>query len=94
MSAKGSNNTSAYKGTFQVVDIGEFIRFSDGSKLKAAESESKASQYGTNPLDIGMIRLYELNGTLYVCLKDLTAPNPMADSNLAGYRILQTLGLQ
>lgn len=94
MSAKGSTNTSAYKGSFQVFDIGEFIRFSDGSKLRAAATENSSSQYGTNPLDVGNIRLYESSGTLYVCLKDLTAPNPNADSNLAGYRVLQMLGVQ
>ena len=36
-------------------------------------------------------RLYDLQGTLYLCYKDLTPPNPINDSNLAGYRILSTL---
>ena len=94
MATKGSNSQTAYKGSFQVVDIGEFIRFSDGSKLKAAQTENQASQYGTNPLDIGKMRLYELNGVLYVLLKDLTAPNPLADQNMAGYRIMEILGAQ
>lgn len=94
MSAKGSNSQTANKGSYQILDIGQFIRFADGSKLRAAQSESKASQNGTNPLDVGLFRLYELNGVLYVCLKDLTAPNPMADPQLAGYRIMTTIGNQ
>lgn len=91
MATKGSNTQTAYKGSYQVLDIGQFIRFSDGSKLRAAESERSGFQNGTNPLDVGQFRLYDLQGTLYLCYKDLTAPNPMNDSNLAGYRILSTL---
>lgn len=94
MSAKGSNSQTANKGSYQILDIGQFIRFSDGSKLRAAQSESKANQNGTNPIDVGLYRMYELNSVLYICLKDLTAPNPMNDPNLAGYRIMYTLGSQ
>lgn len=93
MATKGSNNVTANKGSFQIVDVGQFIRFSDGSKLSAAKTETgSASVSGANPTDVGQYRLYESSGTLYLCLKDLTAPNPLGDSNLAGYRIMATLG--
>ena len=91
MATKGSTNQTAYKGTFQIVDIGQFIRFPDGSKLSAAKDQGQASELGANPIDIGQYRLYSASGTLYVCLKDLTAPNPTGDSNLAGYRIMSML---
>lgn len=88
MATKGSTNQTGYKATYQIVDIGQFIRFADGSKLSAARDQSQASAAGSNPLDVGQYRVYESGGTLYLCLKDLTAPNPLADPNLAGYRIM------
>lgn len=92
MSAKGSNNQTAYKITAEIVEVGKFVRFSDGSKLSDARDQSSASIAGSNPLDVGQYRLYESGGTLYLCLKDLTAPNPLNDNNLAGYRIMSMLG--
>lgn len=92
MSAKGSNSQTSYKVTAEIVEVGKFVRFSDGSKLSAAKDQVSASEAGSNPIDVGQYRLYESGGTLYVCLKDLTAPNPTADTNLAGYRIMCMLG--
>ena len=92
MATKGSNNQTAYKVTAEIVEVGKFVRFSDGSKLSDARDQNSASVAGSNPIDIGQYRMYESSGTLYVCLKDLTAPNPLGDSHLAGYRIMCMLG--
>ena len=94
MSAKGSTTVNASKGTFGIVQVNDFIRFSDGSKLQQANGNGQLAETGANPTDVGSYRMYSSGGTLYICLRDLTAPNPVGDPNLAGFRIMATLGQQ
>lgn len=94
MSTKGSTTVNASKGTFGIVQVNDFIRFSDGSKLQQASGGGQSTESGANPHDVGAYRLYSSGGTLYLCLRDLTAPNPVGDSNLAGFRIMATLAQQ
>ena len=94
MSTKGSTSVNASKGTFGIVQVNDFIRFSDGSKLQQANGNGQLQEQGANPTDVGAYRLYSAGGVLYVCLRDLTAPNPVADSNLSGFRIMATLAQQ
>ena len=94
MSAKGSTSVNAAKGTFGIVQVTDFIRFADGSKLQQASGNGQLAEQGSNPYDVGAYRLYSTGGVLYICLRDLTAPNPVPDTNLAGFRIMATLGQQ
>ncbi|KAK9827133.1 hypothetical protein WJX74_007681 [Apatococcus lobatus] len=82
MATKGSTNQTGYKATYQIVDIAQFIRFSDGSKLSAARDQTQASNAGSNPLDVGQYRAYETGGTLNEYLPPLNMPG---DDKIHGF---------
>lgn len=94
MSTKG-NIAKGFSASYDVLDVGEFIRFKDGSKLRqGAEAQSLNESTGGslafgNPFDVGPMRIYtDVNAVTYFCLKDLSAPT-QADQNLNGYKILR-----
>ena len=37
--------------------------------------------------DVGVMRMYNKDGRLFICTKDLSAPT-LSDKNLTGYKIL------
>lgn len=81
---------------FDVLQVGSFIRFADGSKLES----STVSQTGfsnkasvtpsaavANPIDLGQYRLYSTPQALYLCMQDPEAASS-SDSNMVGYSVL------
>lgn len=95
MSSKGGI-AKGYKADYQIIDVGEFLRFPDGSKLRQGATAQTINQsaggslaFG-NPFDVGNVRLYFANQTLYVAIKDLGAP-PQSDANLIGFRIMMCM---
>ena len=83
---------------FEVLQVGSFIRFADGSKLES----STVSQTGfsdkasvtpsaavANPIDLGQYRLYSTPQAMYLCMQDPQA-STSDDSNLLGYSVLAT----
>ena len=73
-------------------------RFQDGSKLESStvsqtgfsnKASVTPSSAVTNPVDLGIYRLYSTPQALYLCMQDASAGSS-SDTNLAGYNVLAT----